>query len=72
MEGAINRAQLYAKIEEGIRIAGSQAKFASIANCPPSEVSNCVNAYREPSTRILDAVGYRRVTVYVPVKARSA
>ena len=43
---------------------GSQREFAKQIRLSPSYVNDVINGLREPSGRLLDALGLRRIMVY--------
>jgi hypothetical protein len=51
-------------IQAHIDIAGSQRIFSAQIEVTQSYVSNILNRIREPSKKVLDAIGYEAVTVY--------
>ena len=51
-------------IHAHIDIAGSQRILSDNIQVKQSYVSNILNGIREPSKKVLDAIGYEAVTVY--------
>ncbi|EHL99351.1 hypothetical protein HMPREF9946_03113 [Acetobacteraceae bacterium AT-5844] len=71
MSDVITKAQMYAKLLDRIAKHGEQVKLAHEAGVSPAFINRVVNSHAEISPALAEALGYRRVTMFAPIKARS-
>jgi hypothetical protein len=67
MEKALSREEIREILAAECRRCGSQLRFAGKADTPASNISEMVNGIRPVSQSAARALGYRKVTVYVPI-----
>ena len=58
---AMTHAQLLRRLQAACDEAGSQTAFAQRLGVRPQFVNNVLAGRREPSARLLEALGYRRI-----------
>jgi len=49
----------------------TQAAWAKTINASPAYVSDVLNGRREPGPKILEAVGFHKVTAYRPISSKA-
>jgi hypothetical protein len=69
---AADRMEFYADLRKSCDLAGGQSRWAEVHGVSTSYVNDVLNARREPGTKILNAMGWRRVITLKRVNGRNA
>lgn len=72
MTDQITLAGFYTYLRKSCAAAGGQSKWAVAHGISPQYVSDVLNARKDPSDRLLAAIGLRRVVAFAPITQKEA